>query len=216
MWICSCFFLVTCFSWRFLTRNLPTVLVCHLLSPSVPSCAGCPREEHTLNLEMLFVSSLQLSAIAGGELVLEIAPYSSSPRFWLWAGSDRPVEGGDITLPLPRVPVQSGANWFEKNLHKPEGIKNIFWNCFILTHPLSFCFPGGQFYRLLDRSFSYCQRKLCTHDPLKKNPKKNPKPTLQNPQTPRSYENGGNGSFNTVWFWLFKEVLSSLLALTGF
>lgn len=60
---------------------VPTALVCHLLPPSVPGCAGCPREEHTLGLEMLFVSSLQLSAIAGGELLTEIAPCSSSPTF---------------------------------------------------------------------------------------------------------------------------------------
>lgn len=60
---------------------VPAVLVCHLLPLTVPSCAGWPREEHTLGLEMPSVSSLQLSAIAGGELLIEIAPCSSFPTF---------------------------------------------------------------------------------------------------------------------------------------
>lgn len=105
---------------------VPAALVCHLLPPSVPGCAGCFREEHTLGLEMFFVSSLQLPAIAGGELVIEIAPCSLLHISGSEQGSDRPVEGGDTTLPLPRVPVLSEANWFGKKLHKPKGIKSIF------------------------------------------------------------------------------------------
>lgn len=106
---------------------VPAALVCHLLPPCVPGCAGCPREEHALGLETLFVSSLQLSAVA------ELFPHVSGSE----QGSDRPVEGGDITLPLPRVPVQSGANWFGKKPCKPTGIKSIFWNCCLYFNPAS-------------------------------------------------------------------------------
>lgn len=99
-------------------------------------------------------------------------------------GSDRPVKGGDTTLPLPRVPVQSGANWFgKKNFTNPKGYK-VFSEtaAFILTQPLSFCFLGGQFCQLLHRSFSCCQRKLGIHASSLKNPKPTPAPP---PKTPK-------------------------------
>lgn len=48
-------------------------------------------------------------------------PHISDPEL----SSDCPLEDGDIMLRLPRVPPQSGANWFGKKLRKPKGVKSV-------------------------------------------------------------------------------------------
>ena len=61
-----------------------------------------------------------------GELVTEIyhlVPFShvSAPEH----SSDCPLEDSNVTPRLPRVPAQSGANWFGKKLWEPKRVKSV-------------------------------------------------------------------------------------------